>query len=143
MLLVGTACALLVVLTTVLHYEVLRGLNAGLPGLRVAARGKLLLVILAAFSAHAVEIVLYAFALWMLALYGGVGHLGEAGRFTFNTALYFSAETYTTLGYGDVVPAGDLRLLAGVEALNGLLLIGWSASYVYIAMERFWREGSR
>ena len=96
---------------------------------------------LLAFSAHAVEILLYAFAFWMLSLYGGVGHLGEAGRFGFSTALYFSAETYTTLGYGDVVPTGDLRLIAGVEALNGLLLIGWSASYAYIAMERFWTEG--
>ena len=36
---------------------------------------------------------------------------------------------------------GELRLLAGVEALNGLLLIGWSASYTYIAMERFWTSG--
>jgi len=31
-------------------------------------------------------------------------------------------------------------MIAGVEALNGLLLIGWSASYAYIAMERFWNE---
>ena len=30
------------------------------------------------------------------------------------------------------------KLLVGVEALNGLLLIGWSASYAYIAMERYW-----
>ncbi|MHB2205292.1 hypothetical protein [Methylobacterium sp. CM6257] len=29
------------------------------------------------------------------------------------------------------------RLLAGVEALNGLLLIGWSASFTYLAMERY------
>lgn len=54
--------------------------------------------------------------------------------------LYFSAETYTSLGYGDVVPGGALRLLAGMEALNGLLLIGWSASFIYIAMERFWGD---
>jgi hypothetical protein len=143
MLLVGAICALLVVLTTILHYEVLRGLSGSLPSLRVAPRGKLLLVILAAFAAHALEIVLYALAIWALTLYGGVGRLGEAGHFSFNTALYFSAETYTTLGYGDVVPTGDVRMLAGVEALNGLLLIGWSASYVYIAMERFWLEESK
>ena len=30
------------------------------------------------------------------------------------------------------------KLPVGVEALNGLLLIGWSASYAYIAMERYW-----
>lgn len=56
-------------------------------------------------------------------------------------ALYFSAETYTTLGYGDVLPHGDLRLLAGLEALNGMLLIGWTASYTYLSMERFWGRG--
>jgi hypothetical protein len=32
-------------------------------------------------------------------------------------------------------------MLAGAEALNGLLLVGWSASYAYIAMERFWNPG--
>ena len=49
-------------------------------------------------------------------------------------------EALHSLGYGDVVPSGDLRLLAGMEALNGLLLIGWSASYTFIAMERFWKD---
>ena len=52
--------------------------------------------------------------------------------------MYFSAETYTSLGFGDLTPNGPVRLLAGVEALNGLLLIGWSASFTYISMERFW-----
>jgi voltage-gated potassium channel Kch len=133
MIVVATVCALLVVVTTAIHYEVLRGLSAGLPLLRVASRGKLLAVIFATFLAHAVEIALYALAIYIL----------DAGRFSLNTALYFSAETYTSLGYGDVVPTGDVRLLAGVEALNGLLLIGWSASYIYIAMERFWKEESK
>ena len=126
-------CALLVVVTTAIHYEVLRGLSTGLPALRVPSRGKLLLVIFATFLAHAVEITLYAVAI----------HTLDPAHFSLSTSFYFSAETYTSLGYGDVVPIGDLRLLAGVEALNGLLLIGWSASYTYIAMERFWREGSK
>ena len=42
------------------------------------------------------------------------------------------------MGFGDLTPTGPLRMLAGVEALNGLLLIGCSASYTYLAMERFW-----
>ena len=33
------------------------------------------------------------------------------------------------------------RLIAGVEALTGLLMIGWSASFTYLEMERFWRHG--
>jgi hypothetical protein len=131
MILIAAVCALLVVSTTAIHYEVLRGLSAGLPRLRIPSRGKLLVVIFATFLAHAVEILLYAAAVYLL------------GHFSFNVSLYFSAETYTSLGYGDVVPTGDLRLLAGVEALNGLLLIGWSASYTFIAMERFWQAESK
>jgi hypothetical protein len=131
MILIAAVCALLVVSTTAIHYEVLRGLSAGLPRLRIPSRGKLLVVIFATFLAHAVEILLYAVAVYLL------------GHFSFNVSLYFSAETYTSLGYGDVVPTGDLRLLAGVEALNGLLLIGWSASYTFIAMERFWQAESK
>ena len=60
------------------------------------------------------------------------------GDSTLENCLYFSAETFTSLGFGDIVPTGSLRLLAGFEALNGLLLIGWSASYIYISMERYW-----
>ena len=51
---------------------------------------------------------------------------------------YFSAETFSSLGFGDLAPSGPIRLLAGVEALNGLLLIGWKASCIYLSMERFW-----
>ena len=136
---VGACCALLVVMTTVIHYEVLRGLSALLAALDVRSRAKLLVVIFATFAAHAVEILLYALAVYLLAHYAQLGALGGRGGSSLSAALYFSAETYTSLGYGDVVPTGDLRLLAGVEALNGLLLIGWSASYTYIAMERYWR----
>ena len=52
--------------------------------------------------------------------------------------MYFSAETYTSLGFGDVTHNGPVRLLAGTEALHGLLLIGWSVSFLYISLERFW-----
>jgi len=139
-LIVGAFCMALLVLTTAIHYEVLRALTVGLPAFAVPARTKLVAVIFGTFFAHAVEIALYALAIYVLVRYLGLGTLGESGRFSFSAALYFSAETYTSLGYGDVIPSGDLRLLAGAEALNGLLLIGWSASYAYIAMERFWTD---
>ena len=135
-------CALLVALTTVIHYELLRALSAGLRRLRVPSRAKLVLVIFTTFLAHALEILLYAVAIYALVRYAHLGTLGMHGGVSLSGCLYFSAETYTSLGYGDVVPTGDLRLIAGVEALNGLLLLGWSASYTYLAMERFWTEGS-
>ena len=146
MLLVIAVCALLVAVTTVIHYEALRWLNAVLPQLSIPSRSKLLIVIFAAFLAHATEIGVYGGALFTLVHYTDVGGLSGAMPPTLVNCLYFSAETYTSLGFGDLTPVGPARLLAGVEALNGLLLIGWSASYTYIAMARFWdasRNGNR
>ncbi|MFZ0693339.1 MAG: potassium channel family protein [Alphaproteobacteria bacterium] len=52
--------------------------------------------------------------------------------------VYFSAITDASLGLGDVFPLGQARLLTGVEALNGLVLIGWSASFTDVIMKRLW-----
>ncbi len=133
-------CVLLVVATTVLHYEVLRFINAWLPSLRVPERAKLVIVILVAFVAHATEMAVYGATLYALVAWGGVGSLQGSPEFSLMACMYFSAETYTSLGFGDLTPVGSIRLLAAVEALNGLLLIGWSASFTYISMERFWRD---
>lgn len=140
MIIVATFCIALLVITTIIHYEVLRGLTVSLPSIAVPPRAKLLVVIFGAFFAHVAEIFLYALTIFLLVRYLGLGTLGAVSHFSLSVSLYFSAETYTSLGYGDVIPSGDLRMLAGAEALNGLLLIGWSASYTYIAMERFWRD---
>jgi hypothetical protein len=102
----------------------------------------LLAVIFAAFVAHALEIGLYGLAIFGLVQYADIGGLNGPGGSSLINCLYFSAETYSSLGFGDVIPRGPIRLLAGAEALNGLLLIGWSASYAHIAMERFWTRGA-
>ncbi len=141
MILVACACLLLLVLTTVIHYEVLRLVSAGLPRLRIDRRARLVFVIFGAFAAHALEILLYGAAYYVLATQFDIGSMGGTARLPFSGCLYFSAETYTSLGYGDVVPHGDLRLLAGMEALNGLLLIGWTTSYTFLAMQRLWDDG--
>jgi len=140
MLVVIAFCIALLIFTTVIHYEVLRALTLALPAINIPPRTKLIAVIFTTFMAHALEILLYALTVYILVRFEGLGRLAETSKFSFSVCFYFSAETYTSLGYGDIVPGGDLRLLAGVEALNGLLLIGWSASYTYIAMERFWHQ---
>ena len=53
---------------------------------------------------------------------------------------YFSFANYSSLGYGDLVPAGPLRFMAGMEALTGLVLIGWTASFMYLQMRRIWER---
>ncbi|MDB5929316.1 MAG: Ion transport 2 domain protein [Polaromonas sp.] len=143
MLFVIFSCLLLIALTTLAHFEVLSSLNTRLPALRIPGRSKLLVVIFAAFVAHALEIALYGFVLFGLVHLFDVGSLSGLGGSSLENCLYFSAETYSSLGFGDLIPNGPIRLLAGVEALNGLLLIGWSASYAYLAMERFWGRGNQ
>jgi len=52
------------------------------------------------------------------------------------TALYFSAVTYTTTGYGDLVLPREWRLVGGVEALTGILMCGWSTGFFFVVVNR-------
>ena len=59
---------------------------------------------------------------------------------TFESASYFSFVTFTTLGYGDITLARhEWRILSGVEALNGILLAGWSTAFLFAAVQRTWK----
>ncbi len=132
--------ALLVLAATCIHYEALSALNRALPRLTVHPRLKVLVVMLWAFAAHALEIGVYALAYHGAARFPQLGALRGPTEGGFLDSLMFSAEAYTSLGLGDFAPTGPLRLLAGAEALNGLLLIAWTASFTYLSMERFWGE---
>ena len=133
-------CVFLIALTTLIHYEVLRAISFYLKSLPIPNRTKLLVVVYGSFFAHALEIAVYGLSIFALHSYAQLGSLVSSTPTSLTTCLYFSAETFTSLGFGDITPTGPLRLLAGFEALNGLLLIGWSASFTYIAMERFWKD---
>jgi hypothetical protein len=132
-------CVVLVVVTTLMHYESLRLISAVIP--RITSRGRLrvLISLFAMFIAHVLEIAFYALAYYVIRDEFGLGSFGGQFIDSFSTFLYFSAETYTSVGFGDIYPTGALRLVCGIEALNGLLLIGWSASFTFIYMEHFWR----
>jgi len=52
--------------------------------------------------------------------------------------IYFSFTVFTTLGFGDIFPEGNLRYLIGIESLTGLVLITWTASFLYYEMQRSW-----
>ena len=62
---------------------------------------------------------------------------------TLETAVYFSLVTYTTIGFGDVVLGPSWRVLAGIEGLTGMLLVGWSTAFVFAVVNRMyehWRQ---
>ena len=134
----GMALAL-VAATVLMHYEGLRLLSARVlrdSGLR---RSDMLVAIFGVIALHLLEIVVYGAGYWFADTTLGLGSFGGAREAGLIDYFHFSAETFTTLGLGDIYPLEGLRLLASVEAINGLLLIGWSTSFTFIAMQRLWR----
>jgi hypothetical protein len=81
---------------------------------------------------HLAEVIVWA------VFYLVIAPVKEIG--TFEEAVYFSAVTFTTLGYGDITLADHhWRLLSGAEALNGVLLAGWSTALLFAVFQRCWK----
>jgi hypothetical protein len=138
MILAMVTATLLVIVSILIHYEILRSTATHLGDLPVPPHFRIVVVVVAAFVAHTVEVWLYGFGYFLLADRFGLGGLAGQPADSFQDYLYFSAITYSSLGYGDHYPTGHLRLIAGVEGLTGLLLIGWSATFTYFAMQKYW-----
>jgi hypothetical protein len=80
---------------------------------------------------HAVEIILWAM------VYRVVVPAGELVNL--EAAVYFSFVTFTTLGYGDITLSEGWRLLSGIQALNGILLVGWSTALMFAVVQKSWQ----
>ena len=96
---------------------------------------------MAIFSGHTLAVWAYGVFYWLAINYMDIGQLQyhlDGNVTDFFTCIYFSASTYSSLGFGDIIPTGEIRLISGVQVLNGLVLIGWAASFTYLAMEKFW-----
>jgi len=87
-----------------------------------------LLVLIALFAAL-ILLHLMQVSVWALLYWWQIG-------WDFNTALYFSTTTYATIGYGDVVPPVEWRLVAVMEGLTGVLMLGWSSAMVFAIVMR-------
>lgn len=132
------ASTILVGLSLLIHYDILRKASLILPDLPLPVRMRVAVVVGAAFFAHTFEVCLYALAYYLFDDVLKFGALAGETSADWRDYVYFSMGTYTTLGIGDIYPVGPTRLIAGIEALNGLVLIGWSASFTYLTMEKFW-----
>jgi hypothetical protein len=127
------------------HYEGLSLVSqAVLARLPHRARPRIMALVLAVLVIHVLEIWLFGLTyFWSLQL-DAFGQLKavEAGMRmeSLPDYAYFSAMVYTTVGFGDIVPDGPVRLLVGAQAITGLVLITWTASYTFLEMQRFWGE---
>lgn len=52
----------------------------------------------------------------------------------FETSLYFSMVSYTTIGYGDVILPQNWRLLGAIEGVSGVLLCGVSTAFIFAVL---------
>ena len=136
---VVAATAAAVGLSVLLHYEGLVLVSRALARLGGHSRIKVLYGIGSVLVMHVMEIWVFGVALWLLLQWPACGTLGQGAQHLFDY-VYFSAVTFTTVGFGDLVPSGPIRFLSGMEALTGFVLIAWSASFTYLEMERFWRR---
>ena len=144
MLLTIVVAVALVASCFLVHLWVLERLGRWIYRRQDELRHPLPIVLTTIFLAHLIEVVLYALGLSLLD-WAGEGELTGAiigGPGWFEDHFYFSIASYTTLGIGDILPRGNIRIVAGLEALNGLVLVAWSASFTYLIMERLWgRKG--
>lgn len=129
-------------LCVLIHYEMLYRLSKINTWLKIPGRYRVTASVLVALIAHTVETWLFGLGYYLITNADGANLLvnaqGEAITGFFN-ALYFSFSTYTSLGYGDIVPEGPIQFMAGTEALVGLVFIAWSASFLYLEMQKHWK----
>lgn len=124
------------------HYEALRGCIRFLPAVSHRRRRRVVVLILVILATHALEIWIFAFAYHMLLRFEVFGAIaGEVEIVTLLDHAYYSGMVYTTVGFGDFVPIGPIRFMTGMEALTGLVMITWSASFTFLEMQRDWPAG--
>ena len=132
----------LVALAVLIHFEVLRWLTEFMLSSHSRFRLALLVCMFGAIIAHVIEIWVFGLGYCFLTELGHFGSLEGGFTQTMADCGYYSFVTYTTLGFGDLIPKGHIRFLTGMEALTGLLLITWTASFMYIQMKRGWKTNS-
>ena len=131
---------LVVALAVMVHYEALLQLSMLLPRLKIRHRYRVAVGLFGALAAHILEVWIFGLAYFLMLRNGAFGSLRGILEASLMDCVYFSVVTYTSLGYGDLVPVGLIRFTAGLEALTGLVLIAVTASFMYFQIEKFWSK---
>lgn len=134
------ATFLVVIIAVLSHYEGLRLFTRWINRTSIRPRLRIALLIYGLLLLHSLEIWIFGMSYWLFSLSPGYGDLISSQNLHVLDYVYFSATVYSTLGFGDLVPTGPLRFMAGMESVTGLLMITWSASFTYLEMVQFWRS---
>lgn len=106
----------------------------------VVGRHRMLYLVFGLIAMHVISMLVFGVGYWLLLKVPGAGNISGAHHDTLFDAFYLSAMTYSTVGFGDLAPKGPIRWLAGAEALMGLMMVAWSASFAFMEMSRHWRD---
>ncbi len=139
MLLIMIINSILVGVAVLIHFEVLNLLSLTIPKLPINRRLSILFGVFGALLAHVIEVWVFAFGIYGVVISRKFGELIGPMEETLLDCVYFSFTCYTTLGFGDVHPVGNIRFLTGLEALTGVVLIAWTSSFMFIEMQKFWK----
>lgn len=129
--------AVLILVTVVFHYEVLKAITILLATPRRGPRSRILYMVIGLMILHTLEILIFATGYRFLTQFE-LGSLAQMPSENFYYYFYYSAVVYTTLGFGDILPLGPLKILTAMEALIGLGFITWSASFTFLEMQKLW-----
>lgn len=138
--------SLIVAFAVVIHYEMLRQLSILIPRMSLKSRFRVLFGLFGALIAHIIEVLIFACGFYLMVNaswpgftdFGDLANLDGGVSHSMRDCAYFSFSSYTSLGLGDIFPVGNIRFLTGLEALTGLVLITWTASFMYMEMQKFW-----
>lgn len=133
---------ILCAITIAIHYEFMIVLGRVMKKIRSDGRLRIILAVMILVIAHVIEVYLFAGAFYAGEHWIGIGAIQGEMVGTLSDYAYFSAVSYTSVGYGDIFATGHLRIIAGLEALIGLLMIAWSGAFTVYFMQRFWSEKS-
>ncbi len=129
----------IVAIAVLIHFEALNLLSLMTPSMPIKHRLRVLIGVFGALIAHVIEVFIFAGGYYFMLHRGGFGNIVGSFDRTLMDCVYFSFVNFTTLGFGDVVATGDIRFLTGLEALTGLVLITWTASFMFMEMEKQWK----
>jgi hypothetical protein len=134
------ASILLLCCVILIHFETLNLISIYLPSLPIPHSLWIVVIIFGVFLGHIVEIALFAFAYYVFDNFLHFGGFTDTFEPNLLNYFYFSIVSFSTLGLSSFQPTGALKIIAGLEALTGFLLITWSASFGYTAMKDFWQK---
>jgi len=127
-----------VLLAVLVHYQCLSWMSRLMLYMNMLHRFRIVIAIIGTLIAHLVEIWIFAVVYYWMHQSENWGFFEGNFSGSLLDCTYFSITAFTTLGIGDIEPFGPVRFLAGMEALVGLVLITWTASFLFLEMQRRW-----